>query len=222
MSRHWAQCSPRWRATYWFPKKPDHWPPGSGALSLIVNGRNDPHKDTHTEDLPFLTNADIHRWAERYGARGLSITLVANTYGFAVRSVALPPAAEADSLKWYFLEYQKLPVTLAVIQDSVLQWPTPDGRRFACTVSGGYRVSGAPPSGFWNVCYDTAPGHVGYDADVTLLGRDGRLLYAGDANALFEAVLTRAMAGAGPTSSSIASPTTQDSTLSPQRINGTH
>jgi hypothetical protein len=60
----------------------------------------------------------------------LQIVLAAVTHGTAIRSLALSPQEEAERLRWYFLDYLKLPVTLAVVERPVGSLPAPDGRQW--------------------------------------------------------------------------------------------
>jgi hypothetical protein len=60
----------------------------------------------------------------------MTITLVSQFAGSAVRSLLLSPAAEADSLNWFFREHLQLPITVGVNTDSVLTLPSYDGRSF--------------------------------------------------------------------------------------------
>ena len=92
------------------------------------------------------------------------------TKGNAVRSVALPPTAEADSIAWFLRDYLKLPVTVAVVEDSIEQLPAPDGRRYKLdTAYYGH--------GDW-----IEPGSRGGPRDIPVLyyGPNGKLRYAGD------------------------------------------
>jgi hypothetical protein len=123
---------------YWFPKQPP-----SGTTRLFISGEGQGleglQRGCAFEDLALLYRGAedcypvyerIRDLAARYGPRGLQIVLVVATHGRAARSLPLAPAEEAQRLKWYFLEYLKLPVTLAVIERPVGKLPAPDGRQW--------------------------------------------------------------------------------------------
>jgi hypothetical protein len=127
-------------ASYWFPKAPEQWPPSAGHPSVVFYGgelqqmcaRNDwgilgGAIGEHSFCDPLYTA--LPQWAILYGDR-LAMTLVAQTRGFAARSVPLAPSAEADTLGWFFREHLKLPVTVGIVVDSVWRLPIPDGRHF--------------------------------------------------------------------------------------------
>jgi hypothetical protein len=127
---------PAVQAAYWFPK-----PPPSGTTRLFISaevptGLSDACKISELALLigpaddcyPYYER--IRTLAARYGARGLQIVLLAATSGQAIRSLPLTPAEEAQRLKWYYLDYLKLPVTLGVIERPVSALPAPDGRQW--------------------------------------------------------------------------------------------
>jgi hypothetical protein len=124
-------------ATYWFPNAPSTWPPGGHAASLVVYGgfllgncvRSDWSLLIFTlrhECLALRTL--IPSWTQHYGDQ-LSVTLVAQTQGHAVRSVVLPPNVEADSIAWYLRQHLGLSVTVGVVVDAVQKMPPVDGRQ---------------------------------------------------------------------------------------------
>jgi hypothetical protein len=90
------------------------------------------------DDLDLLTYSSqyclpvydrIRRLAAHYGPR-LQIVLVATTHGNAIRSLPLSTQQEVERIRWYFLDYLKLPVTLAVIERPIKSVPAPDGRQY--------------------------------------------------------------------------------------------
>lgn len=176
-------------AKYWVPKKPDPWPPRHGVVSLVIDGgmwqdacvRDDGWILTYSSsDQCTPLSTYIRRWAAQYGNHGLAITLVTHTQGYAVRSTALLPAAEAQALGWYFRDYLKLPVTLAVTESAVQELPPPDGRRV-------YTDTTSLEKFKQKLANDIHP-------LVMLVGRDGQLLYAENGiSPFFEALLARAM-----------------------------
>jgi hypothetical protein len=130
-------------ATAWFPNPPTSWPPGNGKPSLIIYGdrlagdcvRSDGSILTFVVDKDRINNwcgplyAILPEWKKRYGDN-LTITIVAETEGFAVRSTVLSPTEEADSIGWFFRHHLKLPVNVAVVTDSVWQVSETDGRQY--------------------------------------------------------------------------------------------
>jgi hypothetical protein len=115
--------APQFRPSYWFgPDSASGYPvPGKVSLLMLV--------DQDDGQGAYGRYAMIRRLAGRYGERGLSITLVMPTTGFTRWSASPPqePAEEAQSARWYFLEYLHLPASLAV--DSTPFTRKPDGRR---------------------------------------------------------------------------------------------
>jgi hypothetical protein len=161
-------------ANYWFPKPPSAQALGQGHPALIVYGgwllsncvRDDAsliNFSLRNECLALRTA--LPAWAARYGDR-LPITLVTPTSGHAVRSLPLPPAAEADTIAWYLREWLKLPVTVGVVRDSV--WREPQGRlrRLDTTAYGRLRK---------RVRENEYP-----NESVVLYGAQGELRYVGD------------------------------------------
>lgn len=127
---------PEVHVSYWFPK-----PPPSGTTRLFISaeipgslpggckiGELELLYDPAQLCYPFYER--IRDLAARYGARGSQVVLLAVTSGQAIRSLPLPPQQEAMRLKWYFLDYLKLPVTLGVIERPVGALSAPDGRQW--------------------------------------------------------------------------------------------
>ena len=195
-----GKAPPPLQATYWFPTLA-HRPPGTGQVSLMVYGG-------HGACLGGLWGFDVASGCggffaglggtaeenqeklavklSRYVARGASLTVVDETWpGAALGRLPDSAAANADTLRWYYQEHLKLPVTVAIVADVIQQFPTPDGRRFPCDVDERF------------VCTDqgaNAQRYLNGNKPLVLLGRDGGLLYAGSFSPLFEAVLAHALA----------------------------
>lgn len=125
-------------AAYWFPKAPDRWPPGTGRVSLVVYGgwlmarcRQD---DAGLLIYPTYQGIGcralytwLPQWTQRHGSQ-LDITLVSREEGEAVRSITLSPQAEADSVRWFYQEYLKLPVRVGFVRSALRELPGVDGR----------------------------------------------------------------------------------------------
>ena len=135
---------PRLDTPYWFPN-----PLPSGAFRLVISsetaglipgdclvGDVDILYDPVGRCFPFYER--IRDLAARYQPRGLQIVLLAMTHGQAIRSLPLTPEQEVARLKWYFLDYLKLPVTLAIAPRPVYTLSDADQRqwrRSACESS---------------------------------------------------------------------------------------
>lgn len=188
-----ANTLPAVSAPYWFPAKPNIWPP-KGQVSLVFysgwvmkcshwdeNLLNSP--DRH-ECLPLRTF--LHEWTEHHAAQGFSLILVARTEGSAIRSAPIPQRAEADSLRWFYLNYLKLKgTTLAVVPLAVVRTAPQegDGRLwFADTTDFGAYLGDGNDNTIKSM--------------VMLYGRDGRLLYAGEEPeyGVLQAMINRALA----------------------------
>jgi hypothetical protein len=166
-------------AAYWRPKQPEVWPPGGARRpSVVIYGGSLPNTCAREDHFifgpvwgegsmcdPLYTM--LPYWFAQYGDR-LSVTLVAQTAGFAVRSGVLAPAAEADSLAWFFREHLKLPLTVGVVVDSVWTLPAPDGRQFRIDTTFYGRRN--PPAPVWREHRPT----------ILLYGVDGQLQFVGE------------------------------------------
>jgi hypothetical protein len=139
------QVFPPVAASYWFPKAADRWPPGHERPSLVVYGGSVMNRCARDESIfapvrrhDFLGCQALYTklpyWRKIYGDR-LAISLVSQTEGYAVQSVALPPAAEADTLQRFFREQLQLPVTIGVVTKAVRRLPDPDGRQLRSDTS---------------------------------------------------------------------------------------
>lgn len=170
---------PLMRAAYWFPKSPEVAQSGNTRPALVLVGQYLVNLCAHEEGsiagdalrnecLPLWTW--LPKWAADYGTR-LPITIVAKTDGYAVRSLPLAPAAEADSIAWYLRDWLKLPVTVGVVLDSTKAFPAPDSRiRMRDTsVYGNLREFSVQNSDNFG--------------SVLLYGANGVLRYVGDFNA---------------------------------------
>jgi hypothetical protein len=71
--------------------------------------------------------ANIRRLVNEFPS--LAVTILVNTHGAIGNSPPLPPAAEADTLAKLFLDYHRLPATLAVVERPFFRIPGADRRR---------------------------------------------------------------------------------------------
>ena len=204
------------QASYWFPAKPAHWPPGTGPVSLVVYGGH----GACFGGIVGVSASNACGWGNlgagvqtalaHYAALGFPITIVVETWRNALGQLPASVNANADTLRWYYRDHLKLPVTVAVVADSLQQLPAPDGRLFPCDVDGRY------------ICRDqsvNAKRYLNGWRSVLLLGKKGELLYSGALqyadgqsrafSPLFEAVLHHQLAlpssPSGPTGSSASS-----------------
>ena len=178
------QPLPPLQADYWFPHHPDRWPLGEVSIVIPVDKElwcltgKEMSLSAAAEQCPLMVK--VREWAAKYHDR-LSVTLVATLNGSTLQSGTLSPDQEAQQLKWYFLDYLKLPVTLAAITLSRQQ--TTDGRFFACR-----------PDDGWRFCRDSTANRVAYLGPnhlVRVLGEDGRILYQGGFSPTLDAFLAR-------------------------------
>lgn len=188
-------------ATFWYPARPAHWPPGAGPVSMIVRpvvgGDEGVVRDACLYyDQEILSSWTIHcygglvrsvrQWTALYGSK-LAITILVPTRGRAIRSILLPPASEADTLAWYFRDYLKLPVTVAVVESAVRQEPHPrDVLRYTDTALVALDYIHKAAEDYQEKTWD-------FDPPILLLTRTGHLLYAGGVSPLLDLVLARAM-----------------------------
>lgn len=133
-ARYAGRSFPPLSATYWFPKAPKSWPPEKGVPSLVMYGgivNLCTRIDTYVSH-PLPGCRDLYAYLpylfKQYGNR-LAVTFVAATEFTTVQSGALTAAQQADTLRHFFLDYLKLPITLGVIEDSVKVLPGLDGRK---------------------------------------------------------------------------------------------
>jgi hypothetical protein len=138
----------------------------------------------------------IRSLGAKYGSK-LTIVLIAGTQGNAIRSLPLSPRQEAERLKWYVLDYLKLPVTLAVVERRPFQLPQPDGRHFARHVCGGrFSVSVLNDSSATACQYLAIP--------MILLGRRGELVAVGRLDPTFDTILEQTVNSASAPSGATA------------------
>lgn len=119
-------------ADYWFQSVPDSEGTYKRIDSFTAPVTNTPnllvflHAGCHEDRISVLQGRDNpgegNCWATYSMLRrikndypSLQITVVASTHGNIGQAAPLSPAEEADTLASYFLEFHKLPVTLAVI-----------------------------------------------------------------------------------------------------------
>ena len=194
-----GQTLPPITAAYWFPHAPGAWPPSGGRASLVIYGgwlANDCARSGSflLSSLGGMRRSEcgalytyLPRWKRDYGDR-LAITLVSQTMGFAARSLALAPAAEADTLNWFFREHLRLPVTLGVTLDTVWRLPPSDGRQFWRDTTFYGHISGA------------AVEHGESNLIVLLYNAQGKVEYLGEFNVpILKALIARELNAASST-----------------------
>jgi hypothetical protein len=139
------------QADYWYPIQPgDTVRPVRGTVNLVCAGGlptlassganlNEYHLELRGNlDGGYVQAAKIRRWLQRYGPGQLAITIVqeANGYVMVDEYGRLPqlfttPAEEAAYWRWYYQDFEQLPVTVAVrVKRGIDTFaPAPDGRR---------------------------------------------------------------------------------------------
>jgi hypothetical protein len=113
-------------AKYWYGTHGENtWVvPGKASLLVIVPDANEmPNYGQYTI---------LRKLHEKYGD-ALNITVMSRTVGYIHDSPPLGPAQEADSIRAYFQNFLKLPVTVGVIETPFHRLP--DGRRVNGPVS---------------------------------------------------------------------------------------
>lgn len=98
------------QGTYWFniggtPR------PAPGSVSLLV------HVDHTCGIRCYPLYALLRQIQSRYG--DVALTLMTETHGWAIGTGVLPPAAEADTVSHYYLDFLKLPAALVVDRSPV-------------------------------------------------------------------------------------------------------
>jgi hypothetical protein len=192
-----GEIYPSLDADYWYPARPSA--SGSTPLTLYIAADADDNMLSGCVSgmsiayfemgtcAPFFDR--VRRLTTRYIPRGIRVIVVTGTHGMAAVSLPLPPDKEADRLRWYFLEYLKLPVTLAVVQRPVIQLPPPDGRRRTKALCSQF-LKNAPEFN------DTSTAACRYlSIPLVLLGHHGELLYAGGNDPIFDVVVENALTG---------------------------
>ena len=106
----------------------------------------------------------IRRWLARYSPAGLTVTVVIATSEQTLMDGSVVPAQFAARARWYFQDYLRLPVTVAVENTQYLYLPPPDGRREPGNLTQ-FRKYGGPASD-------------GINGRMLLFGRDRRVLYS--------------------------------------------
>lgn len=181
-------------AKAWFPSPPEHWPP-KGTVSLVLYGGS---ACAHRLDLNNACDEVYHPWralVEQYATRGLTLTIVEQTIGTAARSIFLSPAAEADTLNWYYRTYLHIPATLAIAPTALVrQVALPDGRRWYTDTTALGRSIGIHTEGL-----DIETIAAGL---ALLYDRDGTVLYAGPQEnfTLLRALIIRALTSSSASS----------------------
>jgi hypothetical protein len=111
-----GQPMPSVHAQFWWNAQGDTIWPVPGHLSLLVIG-----------DVAEPDARNLRRLAQRYAAHGLRITMVTKTNGYWTRSGTetgpRTPAQEAAQDSAYYLNYLKLPVTLAIVETPFVTRP---------------------------------------------------------------------------------------------------
>ena len=167
-------------------------PPVRGQVTLFAVGAG--WLDDGSREI-----AQLRRLLARYGKQGLTATVIDVNYGWRDYDDyefggPWTAAQEAEQLRWYYRDYQHLPVTVAVQEQRFKARPEPDGRLDKLDTV----------SGLYGACRNTQNG--GNERGcVVLVGRDGTILYTGNAlnsaaendqwfNRPFEDVLAKAVA----------------------------
>jgi hypothetical protein len=105
----------------------------AGKVSLLVDFPDGQDETTYrwaVEENYFARKAEfIRRMLAKYGAAGLTVTVVSSSRGTTWEDGVVTPAQEADRLRWFSQDYNHLPVNVA-LQVRHDQWrPGLDGRR---------------------------------------------------------------------------------------------
>ena len=197
------------QASYRFPALSDR-SSSTASLSLVVYGGHGPclggisgYSADNSCGWAGL-GPGVYTALARYAALGLRITIVVETSRIALGTLPASVVANADTLRWYYQDYLKLPVAVAVVADSLQQLPAPDARLFPCVVDA------------WYICKDqseNARRYLDKNRPVVLLGEGGKLLYAGTFefadgqprafSPLFDALLRRRSVSPSPRSAPV-------------------
>ena len=196
-----SMLAPRLHAQYWFPP-PNHAAsdtlrPLFGHVNLLIYGGTPGEDDFEGNNLQFggTQGRRFRRWLAMYDTAGLAITIVRaapdrdRDLGYAPLALRARGGGgsssnasaqlfqslqtEAGLWRWYYQEYERLPVTVA-FQVRQEQWlPPPDGRRFAESGIQFLQLL-RPGSHYEQMSSDSDAPHPGWCA---IVGPDGRLLY---------------------------------------------
>lgn len=164
---------PPLQADFWFPPrgapKSDTLFPTPGKITLLVRAQAACALDSDVllyHEVCHDLAEHVARWAQRYGPQGVAIVILGSEWGHAFLSGAETAAQEAERLRWYFQDFQQLPVAVAVREPTWKTFPLPDGRRFR-----------EQP----DVRYGDPQGGV-YDPSIVVVGRDGRRMFSDGIN----------------------------------------
>jgi len=152
--------APAVKAAFWFGRIDTSAAyPRKGVISLIT------FADQRCGENCYYAYNAVRRLKQRFG-QAVEVILVTPTAGYFRQRPPLEPAAEAEVLRWYFLDFLRLPVVLAVVNTDFQTAPAPDRRRFyeEPLLYRTYGVSGV------------LDGH----STCVLVTRDGLILYRGD------------------------------------------
>lgn len=174
-------------AAYWFPAKPDTWPV-RGKVTLLLYGLR---CGRDIWQCRYLDELNLPQELARYGPQNIDVTIAVVSERQFLTNGPLTPAAEADSISWFYRTFRHLPVTVAMIPSVVREIaPDPDGRRWhKDTTALGLRLAMRSQ--------DRAGGNT--QETTVLFGRNGTpLLVGGDGGtqtyALLHALIERAVA----------------------------
>lgn len=197
--RHAGESYPALHADRWFPSMPS-----SRGPTLVISTEADwvgvpplyGGARCLSSDFVLLYRATedcapLYEWIRDLAAHDpsqrLTIVLATATHGEVVRSLPLTPPQEADRLRWYVLDYLKLPVTLAVVNRSPYEIAKPDGRRlqkFMC-------MSPFPDAPQRTDSSEVACRYLA--VPLVLLDDHDALVYAGPYDPLFDALLSKTL-----------------------------
>jgi hypothetical protein len=176
-------------SAYWFPAKPATWPV-RGTVTLLLYGLRCGREMWQCAGFDEL---DLPQLLAQYDSQNIAVAIAVVSERQFLTNGPLTPAAEADSISWFYRNSRHLPVTVAMIPSVVHEIaPDPDGRRQHRDTSAlGVRL------GKKFGAYDGAN-----TRDVAVLfGRDGAPLFVGSIDrgtttrALLRALIERTVAG---------------------------
>jgi hypothetical protein len=109
------------RATFWFSAPGDTIWPRKNHVTVLIR-RN-------AGMAGIKSDATIRHLRQRFGDT-LDIVIYTPTVGFFRDSRPLSPTEEAEKLRWYYLDYLKLPISALAVRETKFT-KRPDGRRVA-------------------------------------------------------------------------------------------